>query len=67
MNVTGIGSLLSTTLAEGRKDKAGRLAAALAFSSVFSKAPILIIVIAGAGFVFGQEAAQGEPQGMGVS
>lgn len=60
MNYPGIGSLVATTLSEWRKDKAEHLAAALAFYSVFSLAPALIIGIAVAGFVFGQEAAQGE-------
>ena len=36
------------------------LGAALAYYTVFSLAPILVIVIAVAGAVFGQEAAQGE-------
>lgn len=34
--------------------------AALAFYTIFSLAPLLLIVIAIAGFVFGQEAAQGQ-------
>ena len=36
------------------------LGAALAYYTVFSLAPILVIVIAVAGAVFGREAAQGE-------
>jgi membrane protein len=40
-------------------DRAPRLGAALAYYTVFSLAPLLVIVIAIAGFVFGQEAAQG--------
>jgi membrane protein len=39
---------------------APRLGAALAYYTVFSLAPLLIIVIAIAGFFFGQEAAQGQ-------
>lgn len=42
------------------EDHALRLAAALAFYSVFSMAPLLVIAIAGAGFVFGEAAVQGE-------
>jgi membrane protein len=38
-------------------DNAFRLAAALAFYTIFSLAPILVIVIAVAGFVFGEQAA----------
>ena len=40
--------------------KAPRLAAALAYYTAFSLAPLLIIAIAVAGLVFGREAAQGQ-------
>jgi membrane protein len=40
--------------------RAGSKGAALAFYTLFSIAPILILAIAGAGFFFGAEAAQGE-------
>jgi membrane protein len=40
-------------------DRAPTMGAAIAFYMVFSLAPILVIVIAVAGFVFGQEAAEG--------
>src|SRR5688572_25938801 len=43
-----------------REDKAPRLGAALAYYTVFSIAPLLIVVIAVAGLVFGQEAVEGE-------
>jgi membrane protein len=39
-------------------DNATRLGAALAFYSLFSMAPLLIIVISIAGLAFGQDAAQ---------
>ena len=42
------------------KDNCLRLSAALAYYTLFSLAPLLVIVIAIAGFVFGQEAARGE-------
>jgi membrane protein len=42
------------------KDYAQSMGAALAFYTIFSIAPLLLIVIAIAGFFFGQEAAQGE-------
>ena len=51
-------SLLKLTYAEWEEDKAPRLGAALAFYSVFSIAPLLIIVIAAAGLIFGKEAAE---------
>jgi membrane protein len=41
-------------------DRASRKGAALAFYTVFSLAPILIVAIAIAGFFFGQDAARGE-------
>lgn len=52
--------LLKDTLASWSEDNAFRLAAALAYYSVFSLAPMLIIAIAVAGAVFGEEAARGE-------
>lgn len=41
-------------------DKAPRLGAALAYYMIFSIAPLLVIAIGIAGFVFGKEAAQGQ-------
>ncbi len=43
-----------------REDNVSRLAAALAYYTIFSLAPVLIIVIAVAGFFLGQDTAQGE-------
>lgn len=60
MNIKTIFSLLKETFSEWNKDKASRLAAALAYYTVFSLAPLLVIVIAIAGSVFGEEAARGE-------
>ena len=51
--------LFKTAGAEWLGDKAARLGAALAYYTVFSIAPLLLIVIALAGLVFGREAAQG--------
>jgi membrane protein len=53
-------SLLARTYAEWNDDQAPRLGAALAYYTVLSLAPLLIILIAVAGLVFGQEAAQGQ-------
>lgn len=44
---------------EWNEDKAPRLAAALSYYTVFSIAPLLIVVIAVAGLVWGQDAVQG--------
>lgn len=52
--------LLKETVKEWQEDKASRLAAALAYYTIFSLAPLLIIVIAIAGSIFGEEAARGE-------
>ncbi|HEX3035366.1 MAG TPA: YihY/virulence factor BrkB family protein [Thermodesulfobacteriota bacterium] len=52
--------LLKDTYLEWSEDKAPRLGAALAYYTLFSIAPLLIIVIAIVGFVFGQQAVQGE-------
>jgi len=53
-------SLLKETFTEWQEDKAPTLAAALAYYTVFSLAPLLIIVIAIVGLVFGADAAQGQ-------
>jgi membrane protein len=52
--------LLKETVNEWQEDKTTRLAAALAYYTVFSIAPLLIIAIAVAGAIFGEEAARGE-------
>ncbi len=41
-------------------DKAARLGAALAYYTIFSLAPLLVIMIGVAGLIFGKEAAQGQ-------
>ncbi|BAY69023.1 YihY/virulence factor BrkB family protein [Anabaena sp. FACHB-709] len=60
MNLKAIWQLFQEAFQEWNDDKASRLAAALAYYTVFSIAPLLIIVIAIAGAVFGEEAARGE-------
>ncbi len=45
---------------EWSEDKASRLGAALAYYTVFSLAPLLLITIAIIGFFYGDEAAQGQ-------
>ncbi len=52
--------LFKDTFDNWNKDHAQRLGAALAYYTVFSLGPLLIIVIAIAGLVFGQQAAQGQ-------
>ncbi len=52
--------LFSRTLSSWSEDNAFRLSAALAFYTMFSLAPVLIIAIAIAGAVFGEQVARGE-------
>jgi membrane protein len=53
-------SLLGETCVEWYEDRAPRLGAALAFYTVFALAPGLILVIALAALLLGEEAAQGQ-------
>jgi membrane protein len=55
--------LITTTIENWIAHKDARQGAALAYYSVFSVGPLMVIAIAIAGFVFGQEAARGELQG----
>ena len=52
--------LIKLSFQAWQADKASRLAAALAYYTAFSIAPVVLLVIAIAGFFFGQEAARGE-------
>ena len=55
-----VSELVTETFEQWSADNAPRLGAALAYYSVFSLAPLLIVVIAVAGLAFGREAAQGQ-------
>lgn len=59
MKLKDFWSLLKETFAEWQEDKASRLAAALSYYTIFSLAPLLVIVIAIAGLFFGEAAARG--------
>ena len=52
--------LFKQAFTEFGEDKAQRLGAALAYYTIFSLAPLLLIAISIAGMVFGREAAQGQ-------
>ncbi|MEA2571883.1 MAG: rane protein [Acidobacteriota bacterium] len=52
--------ILKQTLSEFSADKVPRLGAALAYYTIFSIAPLLLIAISVAGLVFGREAVQGQ-------
>ncbi len=54
-----MGALLKTALVGWWNDRAMSLGASIAFFTVFSLAPMLLVTIAIAGLVFGREAAQG--------
>jgi membrane protein len=60
MNLKTFGQLLKDTASAWLEDKAPRLGAALAYYTVFSLAPLLIIIIGIAGLLFGQEAAESQ-------
>ena len=52
-------SVLKEAFADWKDDDAPRLGAALAYYTVFSLAPLLVVAIAIAGLAFGHQAAQG--------
>jgi len=58
MNLPKIGRLLKGTFKEWQDDKASRIAAALAYYTVFSISPLLVIAIAIAGAFIGDNTAQ---------
>lgn len=60
MQLRQIGALITRSFAAWLDDFAPSMGAALAYYTLFSIAPLLIIAIAVAGLFFGQEAAQGE-------
>ncbi len=60
---TQILNLIKGTFQEWREDNAARLAAALAYYTTFSLAPLLVLVIAIAGLLGGREAAQSQVMG----
>ena len=59
MTIRSLRALFGEGFTGWREHKASKMAAALAYYTVFSLAPILVISIAVAGLVFGQEAAEG--------
>lgn len=59
MNIKTIFNLFKDTFTEWQEDKASRLAAALAYYTIFSLAPLVIIILGLVGYIFGQEATSG--------
>lgn len=60
MRIKTIIQLLKETVKEWQQDRVSLWAAALAYYTMFSLAPLLLIAITVAGSIFGEEAAQGE-------
>jgi membrane protein len=60
LNVRTLGSIFRRALAGWWNDEVPRLGASLAYYTLFSLAPILVIAIAIGGLVFGEEAVRGE-------
>src|SRR5438128_1790694 len=60
MNIKALFPLLKNAFKAWGEDKASRLGAALAYYTIFSIGPLLVVIIAIAGFAFGQAAAQGQ-------
>ena len=60
MSFKQIGSLIKIAVVSWSDDYAPSMGAALAFYTLFSIAPLLLIVISVAGLVFGEDAARGE-------
>src|SRR5262245_4933640 len=60
MNLKAGWDLIKTTTSEWSADEAPRMGAALAYYTMLSVAPLLVVVAAVGGLVYGQEAARGE-------
>ncbi len=60
MNPGAVFGLLKESYADWSEDNASNLAAALAYYTAFSIAPLILIAIVVAGLLFGEEAARGE-------
>lgn len=52
--------MFKETVSEWTNDRAPRLGASLAFYTLLSLAPLLVVIVAVAGLVYGQEAARGQ-------
>ncbi|MGE5400583.1 MAG: YihY/virulence factor BrkB family protein [Ignavibacteriales bacterium] len=59
MSIKIIWEVTSQTFSKWSDDKSPKLAASLSFYTIFSLAPLLLIMIAIAGLIFGTDAAQG--------
>src|SRR6266481_4699009 len=60
LRLQDIAGLATETVNEWTGDKAPRLGASLAFYTLLSLAPLLVVIVAVAALAFGKEAAQGQ-------
>lgn len=60
MGAQQFGKIVQTTSQQWFKDNVSQMAAALAFYTAISTAPLVVIVLAVAGFFYGERAAEGE-------
>ncbi|HEU4855132.1 MAG TPA: YhjD/YihY/BrkB family envelope integrity protein, partial [Nitrosospira sp.] len=60
MKITQVWTLVKESFSSWHDDYAPSMGAALAYYTMFSIAPLLLIVISTAGLVFGEEAVRGE-------
>src|SRR4051812_6553762 len=60
MQLRTIWGMLKETGSDWSEDNATRLSAALAYYTLLSIAPLLVLAVAVAGLVFGEEAARGQ-------
>ena len=58
--LSNLPTLFKLSFQDWKEDKASRLSASLAYYTIFSLGPILLIAIAVAGMVWGEEAASGQ-------
>ncbi len=63
MNLPPVVTLLKETVSGWIADNATRMSAALAYYAIFSLAPLLVVLIAVVGLVYGEEAARGQVTG----
>lgn len=59
-NISNLFNLFKSTYQEWKEDRAARLAASLAYYTIFSLAPLLVIAIAVAGFIWKHEAVEAQ-------
>jgi len=60
MQIKHVGGIIKQAVSEWSEDNASRLSAAIAYYTVFSIAPLIVIIIALLGWFFGKETVQGE-------